>query len=314
MRIMLFGFSVTVQRNGYFAALAEMLSGKHEVTRYAIEAAQHPLMRHLIDDALQSQRPDVVIFEIATGGNRTLPYAEAREWDYRNSISHLINRCQAFGAKVGFLRLPRHDVVDDWQRVTDESVASHVSAPVETVPFDRELVYDGTHTSPIGAVEYAKRCLNLLSRIDDSDQNPGLFALEHDYISVPAVSALVLGGTFDTFERGGYCPGYVKVRGGCYAALRLGETMRVVGFSCIYGPDSGQLDIFADDTDVQSLMAYDRRCYYSRPALTAIKHIFVDGLVFRQAPEVPSPLPVKGEKYHGTRFGRIGHVLALRKV
>ncbi len=105
-KILIIGFSVTVQAEGYIDVLVGSRKDL-DVSIYAIGGANWHALLYLLDD-IKFSNFDVCLFEINTC-SRWLAGDRQR---YFLILKHIVGRVAGLGVKIGFLNFPRRDILD----------------------------------------------------------------------------------------------------------------------------------------------------------------------------------------------------------
>lgn len=165
------GNSVTAQRQGYQAHLHDHLKQKWSCQtapiRVALGAVGSIGLASYWSALIRDRRPEVVFLECSTadiGGATPVP-------DIRVALGHLVHAFQKLGSRICFLYLPRTDRLasrrSEILRVY-EHVAEDLGVPSIDLEFRDDLenpelyLYDGVHTTPLGAALIADAIVEAL--------------------------------------------------------------------------------------------------------------------------------------------------------
>jgi hypothetical protein len=307
-RILVVGFSVTADKNGYvevaFGRDAEMLK-QAELLRVGLGGFHPAHIAPLLDLILDRNRPDAVIFEIATSSFRQFEAAEAR---HRLALGAMLNQCHLRAMPCALLDLPRTDVEPgaDWAVALHARACTHFGLPYRRVEPAAEMFQDAVHPTPSGRDRMADALLDLIAALVEGPRAvPWPVQVPFRYSCLP-IEAFAPNADLRRFERAGLDMQFAEVHPEAPQSLSLPGERGIAGLLAIAGPKSGHLRLTPSNGSARVMQPYDNFCYYERMYPLTFPPAATDGLVIEQLPQVPALELRKGTKDMGPRIGQIG--------
>lgn len=309
MKVLIFGFSVTAENNGYVERCAA-LCPEHEISKIAIGGMQPYHARHLISDIVRKHQPEVLIVEQSTAAYRLRPGDQRSIDDHTATMGQLFHFCKQFGMKTGILDLPLVGVDEDadWLLRCHEGLSQQYNVPQVVVPLDENLLRDTVHPNEEGKDQYAVALHKLLLNVVESKPDFSSLNATRGFEALAVDTLNVSGGEYSEFSRSGLTVNVLMIPEGETYTITLPGKLKVVGLVMTMGPKSGDFRLDYG-TSQASMHCYDRHCYYERlngKPLTAVETseftIFQDNVL-------PEDELVKGEKDLGPRRGGVAYIL-----
>jgi hypothetical protein len=331
VKVLLFGFSVTEEKQGYPALLGKMLSDESiEIHIKAIGGAAISLVPFL-SGHLRLQDYNYVFYEIGTCQR----YSENDPEKYQESLEQIALDCRNANAFPGFINLYRDGVEygRDQLSETIKNFASNNNFPfldlakygldAKAGGFLDVVLRDGIHTAPAGAEFYAVNIFGFIMNVIAAGRswediknfmvlgkpNRYSFVSPHETISVEP---------HGHFERGGIKLPFIEVMEGQHVWFDLPAGQAVQGFIFIRGPRSGLAEVSIVPYDgsknlYYKINIYDRWCYYQRHAYWLKELPVSRRFSIKQGRAMPEVNLVKGQPEAGSRIARISGLL-VRQV
>jgi len=313
MRFLVFGFSVTAEKDGFVercAAVYETTDPDLEITKLAIGGLQANHARHLARKAIEACKPDALIIEMATSAYRTSPRSTWLVEDQRHSMEALFEICQSLNIGCGLLDLPRIGVVGntDWTIEINTELARKFSIPHRIVPLDTKLLTDEVHPTEKGKNVYAASLAGLIEEMRGSQPDFTGLIRTRSFEAYAANELNVMNSRYAQFERAGFKAEVLLIDAGDTVELMLPITVKVTGILMQMGPKSGTFRIRMNNTE-QDIQCYDQHCYYTRMGGKSLAPEITNKIIVTQSTELPDIELLKGEKDTDSRVGGIAYVL-----
>lgn len=305
MRILVLGFSVTADPNGFASLLSPLLPG-HEVVVVGIGGIElDPLPALFEDVTCQRGRFDVVLLEVFTSmWGRGAPLLAPAMVD---TFHDLANRVQDTGAKLAMVSLYRSDV--DYDRDTSDLLAYAIAARFDVPRLDlagglirargrafcETLVRDGVHQTADGARFVAEQVAAFVSAV--------MHAVP---LTLPRARNRIVAVKPEAqmrMDRSGYVFTYAELQEDQSLTLEFPPS-QLCGIAFVSGPTAGQIEVTAGDRR-HVVQCFDRHSYYSRYASKRLPLVPCSSVTVRQLPGVPNVELIKGSKDTGPRVGRV---------
>ena len=304
------GFSVTEMASSYIPrlkALSEREGDGMRITHCGIGGINLYDLVYIVDDLLDQQSSDWVIFEVATSSARHRYYkdAAADRAAVRLIVDHvrsLIAACRRRGRKVAFVDLPRRDtfVEQDLLESVIARVCSHENVPHMSLSFDsyvsdyplQIVMNDGVHPNQAGA-EYYAAAIHRFMRARLQTQDKPLSSAAPRFMSLNA-DDLLPNVAATEFRRHGFAGRHTTIQGGAPMVVDFGKTVRLKGLSVLTGPRAATLKIAAGDA-VTDFECYDEFCYYARMKILSDLNVVTNKVALTLSPEIPEIKLLKGE-------------------
>lgn len=322
MKVLVLGYSVTAEKNGYVHKAQARISRPGVVIDKVGYGGMKPdQARHLFPDLINARSPDIVILEQATPAilGRGQRGIEA-DTDYRNSILSIVRLCAEKNIRFGLLDLPRSNVNydRDWVTALHRNIAEGTRSAYKRVSLDDGFLNDAVHPTEKATDVYADAFLEIIAK---AEYLPSLS--EFDFGEVPEYNQIQFARRAPSafarrsFERAGAQTELVVLPANETLEIDLEEDLLVKGCSFLMGPQTSTLHFALGDFR-EDFEAYDKYCYYSR--INANRFNF-DGVTrgvrasricVQQSDKMPSVPLRKGTVDCATREGGLGSILVER--
>ncbi|SOC06875.1 SGNH/GDSL hydrolase family protein [Rhodobacter maris] len=308
MHVLVVGFSVTAEKS-FVERCQERLSPQAGIrlSKVGIGGWFPFLLRHVIDEILEHNRPDHVVFEIATPSLRSQNRSQE---DHLESLRCLVASAVKHGVgRISFLDLPRSDVEEatDWQWAMHRAFCEEYALGYRAVPLAEGMLRDVVHPTAEGVRVFADALMALIETTPplSTTARDRLAELRNPYSSIPAYHYGRGSAGLRDYARGGYGVTAVSIPAGETVRFDFGrEPVRVLGYSMIMGPRSGALDLSTGDF-AHRAGGYDPFCYYERIGATFFREQSCRRLDIRQDPALPGAKLLKGTPDTGPRLGHL---------
>ena len=310
MRILVFGFSVTGEKEG-FVEQTDRMFPEHEIFKVAIGGLQPDHGWHLIPGIVRRHRPDALIIEEATAVYRKRPEDPNNTARHTEALEHVFRVCDEIGARVGFFDLPLTGVEDeaDWLPRMHADLARKYSLPHVNLPLDTSLLRDLVHTNEEGKVVYANAFRSLVEEVADSTPDFTPLPARRGGLEAFALQDVeVSSDDFGEFERTGLTVKLLNLPQGREVHVTMPKPVRLLGFIMTFGPLTGDAVFRIGDTE-HTLHSYDRHCYYLRLGGKPIRPVVAQEFTVCQSAEIPEDELVKGDKNTDPRVGGLAYIL-----
>jgi hypothetical protein len=288
-------------------ALSEREGDGIRITHCGMGGIQLYDLVYIVDDLLDQQASDWVVFEVATSSARNLYYkdAAADRHSVRLIVDHvraLIAACRRRGRQVAFVDLPRRDIFveQDLLESVIARVCSHENVPHMSLSFDSYvtdyplaiIMNDGVHPNTAGAEYYASAIHRFIkARLQTQAELTSYAPRRFSSMKAPP---LMPGAATTSFARHGFRELHAPLRGGEPVTLDLGQTVRLKGLSVLTGPRASMLNIEAGGQSVD-FDCYDEFCYYFRLKMLSTLDIVTSRLTLTLGADLPDIKLFKGE-------------------
>ena len=307
MKVLIIGYSVTIQQEGYIEVLRNQFGNLHEIAIHALGGANWHATMYMLSH-IKIEDYDLILLEIATC-SRWLGATDTTR--YKNIVSNIITRIQSrTTAPIAFLNFAREDVKiesDPMLEAIDEASAEFgiIQANVLAFPGDiRKFLHDGIHTKHAGALLYATAAANLIE--SKLQHRPNVIPLPHSYFDPQYLKAAELKASnycthTSRFAKGGIDEINIVILENETLEFTLPTSCYLVGISLKIGPETGELKCEFSDTTTFTKLVYDERSYYERYfyAFMKAKEMGEGNLSISCERREDRPSLLKGENYSG---------------
>jgi len=313
-RILVFGFSVTELKDGYFATVANLLDKEYELTKIGIGGASLSVVPYL-STILKYHHYDYVLFEIGT----CIRFAEEQPAKYDDLISEIIDACRRSGALACFVNLFRDKINyehDNLSRAIESSAKSNnlpfldLIRPLIKIKHAGEManyLYDGTHTTPNGAIYYGQKIAKFIRTLPNWANTIKLEVVTNKVM-------FLIEGFCDShgeMSRGGLKLPFSKLEEGRALKGTVPIDMKFRGLIFIMGPDTGVFEVSSSKI-TRKVNAYDQFCYYERFSYWLRNESNSHEFYIRQTVIEPAVTLKKGQPFSGPKVGRLVGIFAER--
>lgn len=316
MKFLVFGFSVTAETDGYVERCARICATErpaYDVTKVAIGGLQPDHARHLIENVIETTRPDAIIVEIATAVYRLRPRSAAQISDHTAGMEAVFSLCRERGMRCGILDFPLVGITDDdWMAETDAQFSKMYRVPFRKIALDEALLRDNVHPNDQGKDSYAQVLLGLLDEIYRTKPDFSALRGTRNFGAYSVKDLDIPDGRFRQFSRAGFTTAMLEIPEGRKFRINLPEPVTVTGMIMLMGPKSGTFRLQIGET-ADKMHCYDRHCYYERVGGKPLTPRLVDTIAVQQGNEIPPEDLLKGDKDFGPRCGGITHILYERQ-
>lgn len=310
------GNSVTAQKDGYQSHLHEQITQRGWCRTPAIKVALGAVgsigIASYWEILLRDRRPDVVFLECSTAD---IGYATPIN-DIEVALRYLVIAMLKRGSRVCFLHMPRsdrhasrrRDVLRIYDHVAREFGVSSIDLEFDDALEDTEqYLYDGVHTTPLGASLIAEAIIYALSeqvtepptsqvtQTDSGNFCPDLFIRgwqRMEYKSTPTIGTFRFGIPFAETSIGG-------------TATWASSSHQLLGLQILLGAHSGVIEI-SDDHNLLTIQTWDRTCDHNpRLSYLPIPPIFrrSNKITFRVVSETRANRDLFGGSSHELHSG-----------
>ncbi|WP_223639970.1 hypothetical protein [Rhodobacter sp. TJ_12] len=307
MRVLVLGFSVTAEKNGYVEAAAERLAADGlprpiDLRKVGLGGFHPSNLPPLIDYILDREKPDAVVFEIATSSFRNQTNADL---NHPPILAALLNACHTRNLPCAFLDLPRTDVefATDWVVTQHGDACRQLGLPHAAVAPSEGMFKDVVHPTPDGIATLSDALLALLRDLVAEPLIVPKAIAASGRQSCFAFSRVLAPGAGRRFERAGLEFTCAELHPGQPLHIKLPQPTRIIGLMAIAGPRSGQIRVAVPQGEARTVQPYDPYCYYERMYPMRMAPFMASELVLQQLPGVPEVDLLKGEKDTGPRIG-----------
>ncbi|SPF81785.1 SGNH/GDSL hydrolase family protein [Pseudoprimorskyibacter insulae] len=315
MKILVLGFSVTVENNGFVEQARARLSGPDApvLVKTGMGGMQPYHGRYLFPSIIERHQPDAIVLDIATPAFRNFSTSQA---PYKASLHSVLRTCRDQGIRLALLDLPRNDVdyADDWVTRYNAKVCARLGLPHHIVPLTDGLLRDEVHPTSEGQAIYADVLLDLMGQAalvpelppEMIENLPWFDAVAVDDIAPPELPR-------EHIDRGDLAVELVELAAGQTVEIDLGEPVKVCGLTSRMGPRTGTLELRMGGSTLRQA-SYDQFCYYNRVGAAlfggqnASAAKVCETLRITQLPDLPDVALRKGEADTGPRLGGLGHL------
>lgn len=320
LKVLVFGFSVSEQKDGYVPELSSMLAERYpdvEVVSRALGGMHPPEAVHIFDEVVPRGSFDLVVLELMTTSYR---FSSPTDDDYGIVLFQFIAKSLRRSTRVVVVNLPRVEVDYESDKFTEiaQRLCYSLNVPfaniaVETAREGRlaELIPDGVHTTPSSGKLFAE----MLFPVVDSalGTNSGVRWPFSDYDAADHARCVSIAGLLPQHEgielKRSFNPLGIAIQGGKSLEIHLLGPTNVVGLTYFMGPRTGRMVIRGSSVECE-LGAFDIFCYYERLNGDLFSNpISSTRISIYQDNRVPDLVPVKGEKDYGDRLGVVVHLL-----
>lgn len=270
-KILVIGFSVTLQKNSYFDLVKENFKSD-ELEYFAIGGTNLHAILYMLN-IIELQQYDICILEVSTS-SRWLAQDYNR---YYSIIKLIINYLQASELAIGFLHFSRLDVLADdalYNAIYDVALEKNIKIKLLDEILQNhtleECVYDGIHTNTKGSRLYADACTQLIEELifdtQFKSQNFSNNLFKKYQPQLLDIYHIELDGNFshNVYERGGIFRHLMIIPENESVELNFAKEYYLNGLLLKIGPETGILKIFQDDKLIIERLIYDERSYYER--------------------------------------------------
>ena len=304
MNLLIIGFSITEEKNGYVKELEEKLKSNTEVliSSKAIGGVTFQLLPYILPSILEN-KVDHIIFEIASC------YRFENSVDkYLILLEEISNICISKEISFSFVNLFRENIDYDSDLLTlsISSFALKRNIPVLNLfqyinkNNKTEFLRDGIHTNKYGANFYAEKILDFINHKIVNNTN--------SFKKIIPISQLVCSVPFEikTFSRGNVEFEYGILKAGVNYEFLLQEPVLINGIIHIQGPKSGVCQLLCPEVNFsRNIHMYDEHCYYSRYSSQFIPEAKIKKINLLQSEAIPSIQLRKGTKDESEREAHI---------
>lgn len=307
MKILIIGYSVTIQQDGYIELLRKQLGKKYRVDIHALGGANWNATMYMLP-RISIENYDLILLEIATC-SRWLGTTDTDR--YKKIASNLVTRIQSrTTAPIAFLNFTREDIKIESDPIL--KAINEVSTELEVLqasklvfPDDiRKFLYDGIHTKHAGAYLYASVAESLInSRLPHRSH---IKPLQKNFFDPQYLKAIELttpndGIRIGKFEKGGIDEENIIIAENETIKLSFPFSCYLIGIFLKIGPETGEINCQFSDATTFSKLIYDERSYYERYSYVFMKAKEMSEKKFsiscKRREDRPSLL--KGETYSG---------------
>lgn len=306
MKLLVLGFSVTAQKNGYCQYL-ESPDGWTVVSQGF--GGLHPQnISTLTYRSDLTAGYDCVIFEIMTSSFR----GQLSVIEFMRHIARIVGNTAQTTPQIGFLILPRRDLPDlDWHRIALKVFCKVFRIPYLDVSGNNEWFDDLVHSNEIGSKAYAENA-NKLVNICVGRGKVGLFAYVRRKIPRRRIE-IVQANSSRThsqylFARSGAEEEMIELEEGEWLLYEVepGHTGEFE-LEIVIWPDGGKLELLGKGDRV-NLLNVDSYAYYNRFSLSSFKLNVGSTIAVSQSPERVDVVTNKGSLSDGPRKGFVGNL------
>ena len=314
MKILVFGFSVTGDPQGYVEFWKNRYSANHsdiELDKIAIGGLTPAQGRHLVSSMIQQYQPSILIFEISTPIYRLRIGTADNITEHTETVNFLVRLCEENGILCGFLDLPQEslDKSRDWMGNIHHDLLGALGVPLASVDLQPSTLRDNVHPNDTGRAIYADALEDLVGRVRLSTSRNYYLAKSDIFFDAVHVEDLERDADeFVEFERNGFRTRMLLLSAGQGVNLKLSQPATIVGVIVAMGPKTGYMDIRMNGVG-EVISCYDINCYYLRVGARLLPPRTGDTITVVQGQQVPDIFPLKGTKDPGERVGGITHVL-----
>ncbi|WP_146591385.1 SGNH/GDSL hydrolase family protein [Puniceibacterium confluentis] len=318
MKILVLGFSVTAEKQGYVeTAIARLPAGTDlQIVKAGFGGMQPYHARYLFPGIIAEHAPDAIVLDHATPAFRNFSVSHD---PYRNAFLSILRACTERGIRLAVLDLPRNDVdyADDWVSRENAELCAALNLPYHRVPLTEGLLRDEVHPTAQGLETYADALLSLIPQAAPVAVAPGLVSALPRYDAITVTQMAGPAFARQVIDRGNFVVTLVELAAGADIRLEFADPVRVCGLTARMGPRTGLLGLDMDGSTLRQ-MSYDKFCYYDRVGAFLFGGQNAGGartcrvLRIEQLPDLPETELLKGTKNTDSRVGALGHVFIER--
>ena len=318
VKILVLGFSVTAEKDGYVElAKANLPAGADlQIEKVGFGGMQPYHGRYLFPGLIADHAPDVVVLDHSTPAFRN--FSVSRE-PYQNAYLSFLRECAERGIRLAVLDMPRTDVdyTQDWVTEYNVQICAQLGLPYKRIELTEGLLRDEVHPTDAGKIVYADALMDLIPRAAAVKLPEGM---AQDVPRYGAVTVDRLAGASLSrrrIDRGGFVVDMVELPAGQSLEIDLGGAAKVCGLTSLMGPRTGALRLHFGGGALDQL-SYDKFCYYERMGAALFGGQNASGaktcsnLRVEQLPTLPDVELLKGTKDTSDRIGALGHILIER--
>jgi BNR repeat-containing family member len=319
VKVLLFGFSVTEDRNGY----SDWIIKKAKLSKEEINiivcgvGGLNPLpLATLYEQLHASKGPfDYVFLEISTSiyGTKVVDW----EFSVLDLLYDVISRIQKLGAQTAFINLYRDDF-DYSYHVFDmilESLSLRFDIPLLDLAarlkrlrgekFCRSLLRDVVHTNHSGSEFQGSSISDFISETVWRRRRNKPVPAPKRIARVVRFSDAAVGPELEQFSRAGLDLILVRIEAGKSCTINIPDGAILYGISYISGPLAGDLVIqFSNDGNSLVVSAFDEHSYYPRYNLRRFEERRgCQSVTVTQTEQMPVVQPLKGVPDTSPRVG-----------
>jgi hypothetical protein len=311
MNVLVFGFSITEQGQGFVEQAKVLFSAEEDVTlsKVAIGGISPVDARYLLPTVLNRLQPDLLILEIASSYYRRYPRTVSITREHRETLLGIFRVCAERSISCGVLDLPRTDFdpTEDWLGELNGRICTEYGVARREVPLNTSLLKDYVHTNKDGALFYANVLKELITEVS---QKPTVWKpaqLRYTFDAISVASALGVAAEVRPFSRAGLETNFVMLRPSKPVLIELQAPQWVTGMTFLMGPTAGKIRITMDETTVY-VLPYDEHSYYERLGSYPLEPRKVQRIFLEQIDEKPDIVLLKGTGSDAPRLGGVGHI------
>jgi hypothetical protein len=323
-KVLLVGFSVSADKNGYAALLKKHLVENPNIEfDYVAIGGIHPSdLCYFCPLLVPEGNFDLVIFEIFTSSyrNNVKSFSE-----FIWPLASLSAFAESRRAKPVFLNLFRLDVDYDTDRfmlATKRFCEAFDVHLIDLAPSVRSIVNEiGTDQSFVDTVHprknvseaYASAVQDELMAFKQVQCTSNQFDQYLGLCNSIAFASLLPDLPSYMFERSGVELTCVEIDGPSLLTIELGRQERVAGISFLMGPRSGDL-VLGGGPRANLVGGYDQYCYYERLAVGHVAPFESDRITLEVLGDLPTASLLKGEADLSSRVARVSSLFTKSRA
>lgn len=311
-RILFIGYSVT-ELKGYVEAVQALLGERVRVSRSGWGGHTIDTIAYLIDSILDADPQDEVVLELFTSHIRTLGMERVRFYldEILTALAQRrlpIRLLLLYDSSVDYGADKLRGLVHEYSMRFGIPLLDLAMEIAAMMPEERRSLFrDFVHSTEAGAAFYGERIVRFLAAEAPGQSYIGHYEGRRRRVRALSVVDLVPMTQSFILERNGSPFRFLEIEENQEVILRLPEPARVVGALLTYAPDSGEM-IFSSEREDVRIMPYDPHSYYIRSGAFDLDIHVERELRVLQTPVPSNEMPLKGEKHHGPRMGRISYI------
>lgn len=313
MKFMIFGFSVTGQKQGYadiYAGISRVTNPEDEIIAIGLGGLYPVHARHLTAQLFAKHRPDCVVIEFTTALFATEEGTEARRAGHRETMLSILRLCNEMGLRCAIFDLPRSDLKpeNNWVAEIHHELALRYAFPHKQLALIPEGLNDVVHTNELGSRVYAEALGVLIAELKTSNQNLENIEAGKRYSAYSLSDMEIAGGSQRGYSRAGFEFLLCDIPAGEPVHIKLPKPAMIAGAIIKMGPTTGEMIwTYADKSE--KMHCYDIHCYYERVNGRSLAKAISDSITIVQTNDLPQRELSKGTKYLGDRVGGFTHIL-----
>ncbi len=309
MRVLVLGFSVTEDNNGY----VEKINSKEdlEITKIGLGGIQPHHLAFIVSDILKNASAEIVVFELATAGFRSLLPQSL----YLLAFTIILKNALFNNIKPVVFDIPRSDIVadTDWVFKLNRSICKkyniqYIAAHTSFEDVVDSYLRDGIHTNEKGAQKLADIFEKNITISNCAHFNPKL----EDFPASIRDCDLYIEHVFSNsdmdveFTRSGYKNKFVTVANSLVVNTSIKNRTYCYGVLYLMGPETGKFQLDFGNVS-RSVVALDAHCYYRRLGVTYFPNVEIgEKIVISNAQQRPEIMLLKGELSAGNILNYVG--------